>query len=372
MSSSASPEVVVVGGGVLGASTARSLALAGARVLLVTEGSLTSQASGRSLSWLNSAGDRSAAYHRLRMAGIDRYRTLATSYPGADWLRFGGGLTWRLPEEADALRAAHLHERSVGYHSVWLTPEQVATRFPALDAGRIPAEGAVWNPGEGWVDLPSLVEVLVKELVDAGGALVTDAGPAVVETTDGRVVGVRTAAGERWSTDRAVLATGAGVPAALAQLGVQVPDATSLALLVRTETVDTDLQLVLNTPRVALRPAPGRTLSVDADWASQGLELTEDGYRVPDGVVEELLGEASALLSGHPSLRAGSVGTGPKPIPGDGDPVLGPAPGVEGLHVVFTHSGATLGLIAGELLAEQVLTGDQPALLAPFRPDRFR
>jgi len=370
--STVDPDVVVVGGGVLGASTARSLALRGARVLLVTEGSLASQASGRSLSWLNSSGRRSDAYHRLRMAGIDRYRTLATQHPDADWLRFDGGLTWRRPADTDELRAEHTHERAVGYDSRWLTPAEVAARFPALDAGQVPAAGAVWNPGEGWVDLPSLVEVLVKDLGEAGGTVVTDAGRATVQTAAGRVTGVRTAAGEHWSTDRAVLATGAGVPAALAGLGVRVPDATPLALLVRTEPVDTDLRLVLNTPRVALGPAPGRTLSVDADWASLGLEPEADGYRVPDGVVEELLGEASALLRGHPRLVAGSVGTGPKPIPGDGDPVLGPAPGVEGLQVAFTHSGATLGLIAGELLAEQALTGEQPPLLAPFRPDRFR
>jgi glycine/D-amino acid oxidase-like deaminating enzyme len=372
VSAHGSPDVVVVGGGVLGASTARSLAVRGARVLLVTEGSLANQASGRSLSWLNSAGARSAEYHRLRMAGIDRYRTLAASSPAADWLRFDGGLTWRRPEDGDGLRTAHAHERAVGYDSVWLTPAEVATRFPALDASQISGDGAVWNPGEGWVDLPSLIALLTEELVRAGGTVVTDAGPATVQTTGGRVTGVRTGAGEHWAADQVVLATGAGVPAALAELGVRVPDATPLALLVRTEPVDTDLRLVLNTPRVALRPAPGRTLSVDADWASSGLEPGPDGYRVPSGVVEELLGAASALLQGHPPLRAASVGTGPKPIPGDGDPVLGPAPGVDGLHVAFTHSGATLGLIAGELLADQVLTGEQPPLLAPFRPDRFR
>ena len=46
-------------------------------------------------------------------------------------------------------------------------------------------------------------------------------------------------------------------------------------------------------------------------------------------------------------------------------------PGVDGLHVAFTHSGATLGLIAGELLAEEIVTGDPSPLLDAFRPDRF-
>jgi glycine/D-amino acid oxidase-like deaminating enzyme len=39
--------------------------------------------------------------------------------------------------------------------------------------------------------------------------------------------------------------------------------------------------------------------------------------------------------------------------------------------VAFTHSGATLGLVAGELLAGEVLTGRPNPLLEPFRPARF-
>jgi len=43
----------------------------------------------------------------------------------------------------------------------------------------------------------------------------------------------------------------------------------------------------------------------------------------------------------------------------------------EGLHVAFTHSGVTLGLIAGELVADEIVKGMTQPLLNPFRPDRF-
>jgi len=46
--------VVVIGGGILGASTAAHLARGGAQVTLVTAGSLADGASGRSIAWLNS------------------------------------------------------------------------------------------------------------------------------------------------------------------------------------------------------------------------------------------------------------------------------------------------------------------------------
>ncbi len=44
---------------------------------------------------------------------------------------------------------------------------------------------------------------------------------------------------------------------------------------------------------------------------------------------------------------------------------------IPGYHVAFSHSGATLGLILGELLAFEVATGGQHPMLAAFRPERF-
>jgi glycine/D-amino acid oxidase-like deaminating enzyme len=50
---------------------------------------------------------------------------------------------------------------------------------------------------------------------------------------------------------------------------------------------------------------------------------------------------------------------------------LGTVDKVDGLHVAFTHSGATLGLIAGELVADEIVHGAPHPLLDPFRPSRF-
>jgi glycine/D-amino acid oxidase-like deaminating enzyme len=65
------------------------------------------------------------------------------------------------------------------------------------------------------------------------------------------------------------------------------------------------------------------------------------------------------------------TGIGAKPIPGDGDPVLGRVDAVAGLSVAFTHSGATLGLIAGELIASEIIHDASHPLLGPFNVRRF-
>lgn len=361
--------VAVVGGGIIGISTARHLALAGADVTLVTEGELTNNASGRSLSWLNSAGIRSEPYHRLRIAGIDRYRTLAARLGEVDWLRFTGGLAWTA--DADTVRRHHEHEVAHGYDSHLVTPAQVGDLVPGVDPAAVPATGAVFNPGEGWVDLPSLSELLIKELVERGGRVVTNAGRARVEVSDGAVTGVRTAAGEVFEADMVVLATGPAVPAMAAELGVSIPDATPISLLVTTKPFDVALRSVLNTPRASVRPTPTGALAVDSDWTTESIVATANGFEVPTEIVDQLLAEASGLLAGNPMLEADWFGMGPKPIPGDGDPVLGRVDQIDGLVVAFTHSGATLALIAGELLAYEITTGRPHPMLASFNPRRF-
>ena len=364
--------IAVVGGGVIGVSTAQQLARAGMEVVLVTEAGLASQASGRSLSWLNSAGVRSEYYHRLRMAGIDRYRTLAATHPEVDWLRFPGGLAWTTQDRADELGRQHEHELALGYDSHRLTAAEVAERVPGVDPAAVPPAGALWRPGEGWVDLPGLVRFLARDLVAHGGRLVTDAGPARVLTEGGAVVGVRTERGESYAVEAVLLATGAAVPGMVAGLGVALPDASTTDLLVATEPVSQELTAVLNTPRASLRPRPDGGLAVDAGWASAQVTKDADGrHLVPDGVVEELLGEAARVLAGHPSLTPAWWGIGPKPIPGDGEPVLGRIDRVPGLYVAFTHSGATLGLIAGELLAYEIGQGAAHPMLADFNARRF-
>ncbi|MGO4533829.1 NAD(P)/FAD-dependent oxidoreductase [Leifsonia sp. 2MCAF36] len=362
--------VVVIGGGILGVSTATQLVRSGADVTLLTEGELASGASGRSLSWLNTAGLRSPEYHALRQLGIDRYRTLAAREDVSAFLRFDGGLTWA--PEGESLAAVIEHERSIGYDALWVTAEDVADVTPGVDPNAIATEGGIFNPGEGWVDLPSLIAHLAEEFTARGGTLITGTGHAEVVVEDGRAVGALTPDGRRFDADAVLLATGPGVPAQVAEHGIAIEDGSPTALLVWTKPVATDLKAVLNTPNVAVRPTPTGALALDSAWSEEALIVADDGtVTVPDGIVERLLEEASRVLAGNPRLELDGLGIGGKPIPGDGEPVLGEIEDISGYFVAFTHSGATLGLIAGELLAREILTGEKSPLLDTFRPARF-
>lgn len=364
---------VIIGAGIFGVSTGVQLARRGIRVTILNDGPPANGASGRSLSWLNSARMRSEPYHRLRMAGIDRYRTLFAQRPDTDWLRFDGGLTWDADDERNEIDAAYRHEVSLAYDAQRLAAGEVARVAPGVDARAITPQGAIFNPGEGWVDLPALIGVLLEEFSLLGGTLVTDQGAARVTVEGGRAVGAETATGGRFKADAVVLATGPAVPRMAAESGQLIGDDTPTALLVQTKPLAHPLRAVLNTPRVAVRPAPGGTFSLDADWAAdEGLRLRPDGgYDIDEAVVDALLAEAAKVMDGNPKLEVASIGVGGKPIPGDGEPVIGALKAILGYYVAFSHSGATLGLIVGELLAYEVATGAEHPMLATFRPERF-
>jgi glycine/D-amino acid oxidase-like deaminating enzyme len=225
-------KVVVVGGGIFGVSTAVHLARLGAETTIVNDGPVANGASSRSLAWLNSARKRSAAYHKLRMQGVDRYRTLAAGHDCGAWLRLDGGLTWDADDASNQIPEVFRHEKAIGYETRLLAPGDIAAVTPGVDASAVSPQGAIFNAGEGWVDLPSLISLLLKEFLEYGGRVITDAGSADVTLSNGRVSGVKTASGQVVDADAVVVATGSAVPDMAAKVGRRIGDGTTRALLV--------------------------------------------------------------------------------------------------------------------------------------------
>ncbi|WP_429932484.1 NAD(P)/FAD-dependent oxidoreductase [Agrobacterium vitis] len=372
MSKNKISSAVIIGGGIFGTSTAVQLVRKGINVTLINDGPVANGASGRSLSWLNSSRMRSDAYHRLRMAGIDRYRTLAERFPGADWLSFKGGLTWDADDATNEIDAAYDHEVKLAYDALHLAADEVKAVTPGVDAGAVTPQGAIFNAAEGWVDLPTLIKILIDEFRERGGTLVTDAGAASVMIENGRAVGARTTNGAVFPADAVLVATGPSVPKMAADAGQKIDDGTPISLLVTTKPLDIPLKAVLNTPRIAIRPGPNNTFALDSAWSEEEVGTLADGsYQVKQETLDGLLAEASNVLEGNPKLELASYGVGRKPIPGDGEPVLGELKAIPGYFVAFSHSGATLGLIVGELLACEIASGERHPMLASFRPERF-
>lgn len=362
--------VVVLGAGVLGLSIASELAGRGVAPLVLSLTGGPRAASLRSFAWLNSFATENPAYHELRLLGLRRHRALAAALR-PDWIAFPGALA--LIDPADQARLERLEKRrqASGYPLRRLSAAEAAALDPAYDLGTLAGHEAVFAPEEGWIDLPPFLDHLEGSIRASGGTLREISAAPRLLIEGGRLVGLQVGP-ERIAAETLVVAAGAATPGLLRQAGFEPPASSNRALLLRARAEGAAPRLVLRSPKVAIRPQADGLLTLHAEAADAAVSGgAEEDWRAPPEVLTQVLNDARALLSGRPELTLVSAEAGARPIPGDGFPIVGPAPGVSGLQIAFSHSGATLAPILAELLAAEIL-GEAPSpLLAEFRPDRF-
>lgn len=365
-------DVAVVGGGIIGASTAFWLTRSGARVLLLEANTIASGTSENSFSWLNSGNKRPESYHRLNAAGLADYARL-DDLAGVAVHRTGSLHTPILPGEAEQLDERRQRLNDLGYRARWISRAEASELEPHL---AIPesSERVLYFEEEAWVDPPQLVRAL---LAAAGDAVeVREHTPvAAIDHQSGRVTGLRTSSGTA-AVGAVVICAGTGTTTLAATLGVHLPVERKPGLLVVTSPVAPGtLSRVIHH---AMAPDLSCHLRPDV---TGGVRIGSDQYDEPmreDTVVAPPPPEAEALLARAqevlPALRGASVARahlGIRPIPADGLSVAGRLPGFDNAFAAVTHSGVTMGPLLGRLTAAEVTAGVVDPLLADFRPERF-
>ena len=363
-------QVVVIGAGVYGAAVTAELARRGARVTVVDSGATGSGTSGATFSWTNSCGKQPRAYHDLSVAAMEAHRKLARDVPGSDWYHEGGNLEWGGSDaEREQLRRKVGLVLSYGYEARWLTRAEALRLEPDMHPAELPADEIAYFPAEGWIEPARLIGYL---LAAAGAERVWNDAVTGIDVSSGRVRSVRLASGRRLTAGAVVNCAGAAAAGIARLAGLALPMGNTRGALVYTSPVALSLSRVIHAPHVHLRPdGAGRVLlhAHDLDAAAHaagGGELSVDQAAV-DTVV-------AAGCTLYPGLRAGrveSVRVGVRPIPGDGLPVLGRAPGLRNFHFAVSHSGATLSVHAGALVAGEVLGEDHSGTLGAFRFERL-
>jgi len=87
---------------------------------------------------------------------------------------------------------------------------------------------------------------------------------------------------------------------------------------------------------------------------------------------EDTARRLAATFQGGQDARLIDVRVGQRPMPTDGLPIIGPLPELPGVYVAVTHSGITLGLVTGRLVATELIEAVPDEQLVGVRPDRFR
>lgn len=375
------PSVVVVGGGVLGASIAAALAERSARVTLLDSAVPGGGVSAASFAQVNAQRKEPESYFRLNSDGLDAYHRLLADGVGVGWFHPVGTVEIATdPASSAALVANVAGLRARGYRAELITARRAAELEPVIDPARV--TDAAHFGAEGWIDTDRMIADRLGRLRAAGGEIRAHCAVAGFEQVGARTK-VVLATGEELAADRAVCAVGAATQGLLSPSGVEVPMIGELDRRVRgpgderyvavgglaeTSPLPVGLRRIVQTPDLGLRPSASGRVVLRGDGA---------GSRVPrtDPRVfhfgHSLLDRARSAFPAFADVSVERLRMGVRSLPADGRTVAGFADAVPGLYVVATHSGVTLAahlarLIAGELLGEQ-----RSLALADFRPGRF-
>jgi glycine oxidase len=360
---STSYDCIVIGGGIVGAATARALAARGRRILLLDRGMPGGEASGAAAGMLAPQIEASAddPIVTLALTARDRYPELVAELDRRTGVNVGyrtGGIVLVAFDETEA---AHLKARveaqcAMGLEAEWLDRGALARRHPGIGPAAL---GALLAPRDACVNNVTLTAALLADAARHGAEIADHEEATHVVIEAGRAVAVTTAR-RRYSTGTTVVAAGAW--------------SGSLKGLPRPLPIEPVRGQMAAVTWPAGEPAGilfGRHVYVvpRGEDALLGSTMEQVGFKkeTTPGGLAHIFGETAALL---PSLLAQGVHrvwAGLRPMTPDGRPLIGADPEVAGLVYATGHgrNGILLGPLTGEIVRDLVLDGATALDLAP-------
>ncbi len=380
---SVSPDVVVVGGGIVGTSTAAFLAEAGARVLLIERDGLASGASGANSGVVQHPFDPVMA--RLYRSSLDLYRELAAESNGFAIGAEPAGMLYVTADAAAARRQAalvngpfpELGAEVVGGDALRALEPAMA---PGLWACRVPI-GFPVAPGSGTYAFASLAE--------SRGVAIRMGRAAALEVAGDRAVGVRID-GTLVPAGAVVAAAGPWTPALLDPTGRWTPISPRWGVVVEAELPrgprhvleEAGIEAVLDEGADATASRPDGHAG-DGDGGLEFSYVPQPGAGSvgstflplepsPEAWTERILLRASGFVPGVADAPIRGVRCCARPQSDDGRPLVGAVPGLRGGFVCAGHGpwGVSTGPGSARLVADLVL-GHGPAIPAALDPRRF-
>ena len=379
---------VVVGGGVVGCSILYHLTEAGWTDSVLLERDELTAGSTWHAAGLLPLFNMSYATGQMHRYSIDLYQRLSAEWQRDVGFRPVGNLRMaRTRDRMDEFQTYASTADAIGVQYEWWTPDEIGRRFPLVNtAGLV---GALYHPTDGYIN-PADITLLLADAARKNGATIHRQTEVTAIT--------RLATGEwRVSTDKGditcdvvVTATGNHALHTASLLGLSIP-----VIPVEHQYIVTDEIAELAAWRRAGNPEHPILRDADARWYMReergGLILGpyEKGapawaaYGVPNGFRAELLPPDLNRLEWHieeaifrmPCFGEGGVKTvynGPISYTPDGNPLIGPAPGLRGVYMAEGFSfGITAAGGAGRMLTQIITEGEAEIDMLALDPRRF-
>jgi len=390
------PDVLIVGGGVIGCAVAYELAKERLRVTLLERDGLCAGASGANgaLIWPQ-AMTRGAALE-LTLACARLFPTLGEEL-GADieYRRTGGMVAIETDAQWAQMTEYVAGQPAVGLHAELLDGAEARRREPLLAPD---LRGAVFAEHGGTINPFRLTLGYAHAARVRGATLVTGTEVLSLLRRGDRIAGVRTPTGDVES-EVVILAGGAWSGPLAATANLRVPVTPRQGMVVVTEPAPFRLRHVLKPiksdrdmwrfsqpwpPDAPGKPGydpnlpPGKGMGV-AQTVTRNLVIGSTSRfvgldRSPTlAGIRYVLESARRIAPAIGQLRMLRTWAGFRPYTPDGLPLLGPAPGVSGLVLATGHDGSGIGMspVSARLVAAAVTKADPPLPLEPFDPRRF-
>ncbi len=366
-------EVVVIGGGVMGASVAYHLALRGLRdiVLLESQRFFGQGATGKCAGGIRYQFS-TAVNIRLSQLSLPMLARFEAETGQAIDLRYDGYMLLATTEEnVTEFRHNLALQHSLGVPTEWLDGDEVRRRVPQLAADDVLA--ATFHAGDGLADPNGVVAGYISAGRRLGVRAYTDAPVTAIDTADGRVTGVHTPLGHI-ATPIVVNAAGPWAAAVGEMAGVALPIVPVRRQILTTTPLSqlaADFPFVIDFARSLYfhRESGGILTGMsNPDQAAGFDESVDEAWEMThmEAAVARLPLLATAGRRAH---WAGLYERTP-----DAHPIISRVPGLGGFVVVagFSGHGFMHGPIAGLLVSEIVLDGGAHTLdIAELAYERF-
>ena len=353
--------IVIGGGGIIGAMAAYHLAKQGAQITVVDAGN--ARATDASFGWINSSFFADDAHFNLRTEGIAAYKRLAKTLDVP--VTTQGSLVWEGEGAVFDTQLAKLNR--LGANVQVIGRKEFSALEPAVGQ---PPERAMLFPSESAVDCSALIVLLMAAASASGARVLSGISVDGVTQYGDQVTGITTSIGAI-PADQVIVATGVGTEALLARLGLSLPMLKRPGLMMRTRPIAQTIRHILASPSQELRQIPCGAILAPVSAGHQG-DTSSEITTLPNVLADAAINRLRTMLP-DANLEWDQVILADRPMPQDGMPAVG-ALGPAGLYVATMHSGITLGAIMGELIATEVLdraSNKNTDLLAPYRPQRF-